>query len=466
MLLTITNKTKPTMDLGYLLHKHPSKFQSFPTSFGKGHVFYPEATEERCTVALMLDIDPLRLVRGPGNRFKNGGMLNNYVNDRPYVVSSFVSVAIAKIFGTALSGKEKERPQLAEKSLKLRATLSVLPCKGEKNYLTRLFGPLGYEVNERPHLLDHEFLEWGYSPYYTVDLEYTGRLKELLSHLYVLIPVLDGEKHYWVGKDEVNKLLQHGGKWLSTHPEKELIAGRYLRHQKKFVRDVLAGLTDEGNLDPDALQEKYEKEAAHVEKKIGLNTERVQSVIKSLKKAEAGRVLDLGCGYGHFLKELLDDKYFTEIVGLDVSLRILGIARKRLQPEKTSPDRKNRLKLMHGSLLYRDKRLAGYDAAVAMEVIEHLDPPRLASFERVVFEFARPGTIIITTPNVEYNVKFDNLSAGKYRHKDHRFEWSRKDFQNWAEGLAKKFRYSVRFESVGQEDPDIGPPTQMGVFTL
>jgi hypothetical protein len=114
--------------------------------------------------------------------------------------------------------------------------------------------------------------------------------------------------------------------------------------------------------------------------------------------------------------------------------------------------------------MYRDKRLGGFDAAAVVEVIEHLDPPRLAAFERVLFDYAKPGAVVITTPNAEYNVRFGTLPAGQFRHKDHRFEWTRPEFQNWASGIARRFGYSVEFRPVGVEDEDFGAPTQMGVF--
>jgi hypothetical protein len=115
--------------------------------------------------------------------------------------------------------------------------------------------------------------------------------------------------------------------------------------------------------------------------------------------------------------------------------------------------------------MYRDRRLSGYDAATLIEVIEHLDPPRLAALERVVFENAQPGTVVVTTPNAEYNVKFESLPPGRFRHKDHRFEWTRAQFAQWANATAARFGYGVRFLPVGPEDPAIGAPTQMGVFS-
>lgn len=466
MLLTITNNTKPATDLSFLLHKHPSKVQSFSMSFGNAYVFYPYVSEERCTAALLLDVDPVKLVRGDHMKTKDGGLLEHYVNDRLYVVSSFASVAIAKCFGSALSGKEKDHPLLATKQMDLEAKLAVLPCKGEENLLGRLFEPLGYRINAQSHLLDDKFSEWGKGPYFTVSLQYLGTLSELLSHLYVLIPVLDNEKHYWVAEDEVEKLLRHGEKWLAKHPERELIAKRYLKHQKKLVRDVLARLVDEDNPDPDQVAVIHGKEEYDIEKQVGLYGQRLNSVITKLKDSGAQKIIDLGCGEGRLLKELLPDMRFIQISGLDVSYRYLQIAKRHLQLEKLAPTVRSRINLIHGSLLYRDKRLAGYDAAVVMEVIEHLELPRLKIFERVLFEFAKPKTVIITTPNVEFNVKFGNLPTQRFRHKDHRFEWTREEFQVWAKNIAERFGYSVNFMSIGPEDPQLGAPTQMGLFSL
>ena len=195
----------------------------------------------------------------------------------------------------------------------------------------------------------------------------------------------------------------------------------------------------------------------------GSDASRAESVLKS---CGAKRVLDLGCSYGNLLRRLLDDKQFEQIVGLDVSHRALEIAADRLHLDRMPERQRQRIQLLHGSLIYRDQRLTGFDAAAVVEVIEHLDEPRLAAFERVLFEFAKPKTVIVTTPNVEYNVRFETLPAGKFRHRDHRFEWTRIQFQDWATGVAQRFGYSVRFLPVGSEDADVGPPTQMGVLNL
>jgi 3' terminal RNA ribose 2'-O-methyltransferase Hen1 len=465
MLLTITYTGNSATALGYLLHKSPSRVHSFEQVFGKAHVFYLETSAERCTAALLLEIDPIGLVRNRRGPSGERHMLEQYVNDRPYAASSFLSVAIARTFGTAMTGRSKERQELADTPLPLEVRIAVLPCRGGENLLRRLFEPLAYEVTALRHPLDTKFPEWGESPYFTVTLKATVRLSDLLTHLYVLIPVLDDDKHYWVGDAEVEKLLRHGEGWLRGHSERELITNRYLKHQKRLTREALTRLIGEEEPEAEELAEIHTREEEAIEKPISLAEQRMGAVMAALRSAGAKRVLDLGCGEGRLLRELLKDKMFAEIVGLDVSHRVLEIAAQRLHLDNLPTMQKERIRLLHGSLTYRDARLAGYDAATVVEVIEHQDAPRLAAFERVLFEFAHPRTVVVTTPNVEYNVKFETLPAGKMRHKDHRFEWTRAEFQAWATSMATRFGYSVRFLPVGSEDQAVGSPTQMGIFT-
>jgi len=464
MLLTITNTRPPATDLGYLLHKNPNRLQSFELAFGRAHVFYPEATEDRCTAALLLDVDPVGLVRTRRGPAGEGGMLEQYVNDRPYVASSFMSVAIARIFGTALSGGCKTRPELVDERFPLIATIAVLPCRGGEGFLRRIFESLGYRVKTQHHPLDEKFPEWGEGPYYRVELAGDVTLRDLLSHLYVLIPVLDADKHYWIGKDEVEKLLRHGEGWLSSHPERETIVNRYLRGFRKLTREALARLTEEESLDPDEEQEKKEEQEQAIERPLNLHDLRLARVADELKGSGAKRILDLGCGEGKLIRELLKDKQFEEIVGMDVSYRSLEIAAERLHLDTMPAKMKERIKLFQGSLIYRDKRLSGFEAAAIVEVIEHLDAPRLTAFERVLFEFARPPVVVLTTPNSEYNVKFPTLPAGQFRHRDHRFEWTRQQFETWGNGIAARFGYRVEFKPVGELDEKLGAPSQMGIF--
>jgi 3' terminal RNA ribose 2'-O-methyltransferase Hen1 len=460
MLLTITTTHSPATDLGYLLHKNPASFQTAKLPFGQAHVFFTEASDDRCTAAVILDVDPVALVRR-----SDAGSLRQYVNDRPYVASSLLSVALARLFGTAMGGRSKERPELAASEIPLEVRIPVIAARGEDGLLERLFGPLGYEVEATRLPLDETFPSWGESDYFSVRLQRKCRLSELLSHVYVLIPVLDDEKHYWVGDDEVGKLLRRGEEWLPAHPERELIVTRYLKRQRSLTQDALARLAEEDQLDPDADEARHAQEEELVEERIGLNRQRLETVLSTLKELGARRVLDLGCGEGRLLRLLIDDRSFEEIVGVDVSQRVLQIAARRLQLDRLPLNRQGRITLFQSSLIYRDRRLAGYDAAALIEVIEHLDPFRLEAFERVVFEQAKPGAVVVTTPNAEYNVLFETLPAVEFRHADHRFEWRRDQFAGWAEAVAARHGYSVSFDGIGPADPTLGTPAQMAVFT-
>jgi len=466
MLLTITTTHSPATDLGYLLHKNPARAQSFDLSFGRAHVVYPDASEERCTVALVLDIDPVGLVRGRRGPAGEGGLLGQYVNDRPYVASSFLSVAISNVFASAMAGRSKERPELAEAAIPLEARLSVVPCRGGETLLRRLFEPLGYTVTAEPHALDSRSPEWGTSRYFTLTLSATHRLRDLLTHLYVLVPVLDDEKHYWVGDDEVDKLLRHGEGWLAVHPDRALIARRYLKHRHSLVRDAIARLvSEEESEEDDDSAAVRDAEERTLERPLSLHEQRLELVHAVLRDSGATTVLDLGCGEGRLLRRLLAERQFARIVGMDVSHRSLEIAADRLRLDRMPPMQRERITLLHGSLVYRDDRLTGFDAAAVVEVIEHLDRPRLAAFERVAFEFARPRVVVLTTPNAEYNVVWPTLPAGQFRHRDHRFEWTRAELEAWASGVAGRFGYAVRLAPIGPAHPDVGSPSQMAVFT-
>jgi 3' terminal RNA ribose 2'-O-methyltransferase Hen1 len=466
MLLTISTTDEPATDIGYLLRKAPARHQEFEVFGGIAHVFYPEATASRCTVALLLEVDPIGLVRrgGRGNRVPTGGGIDQYVNDRPYAATSLLSVAIGKVFSSARTGKSTERPELAEKEIPLEIGISSLPSVGGADLIRGIFEPLGYEVIVDEQLLDPSFPRWGESRYHSVDLRATKRLSDALTHLTVLIPALDGEKHYWIGDDEVQKLLDRGGDWLRSHPQVELITRGYLGDRRTLTRDALRRLSDEDDVDPDERETRSEAIESTLERPLRLNERRIDAVLEALVEVGAARVADLGCGEGRLLERLLSDGRYTSILGMDVSMRALERAATRLHIDSMAPRMRERISLVQGALTYRDRRLEGWDAAVASEVIEHLDVDRLDAFARTIFGDARPGAVIVSTPNAEYNALFTSLPGGQFRHPDHRFEWSRGEFEDWASTICSTYGYTVSFRPVGDESAELGAPTQMAVF--
>ncbi|HEY4314434.1 MAG TPA: 3' terminal RNA ribose 2'-O-methyltransferase Hen1 [Actinomycetes bacterium] len=446
MLLTVSTTHRPATDLGYLLVKHPDKVHAFDVPTGTAYVMYPEATEERCTAALLLDVDPQRL-RAQQDTFE----LGQYVNDRPYAASSLLASALSRVFRTALRGASKDRSALASERIPLEIHVPVL--RGTADLTTRLFEPLGWSVETAPIPLEAEI--GGDSRY--VELKLTGHLKlsDALNHLYVLLPVLDDAKHYWVAPDEIDKLLRSGAGWLADHPEKVLIARRYLAHKKTYAATALAQLEV---TEPDS----EEEAELPVVRKVTLAEQRRDAVLAALVEVDAARVLDLGCGGGALLTALLKDRRFTEIVGADVSSRALEIAARKLHLERLPERQRGRITLRQSALTYRDDRLRGFDAAVLMEVIEHLDPPRLPALEANVFGHARPRAVVVTTPNAEYNVHYEGLTG--MRHSDHRFEWTRAEFAAWAQRVAAEHGYSVEIRGVGEAHEDTGAPTQLALF--
>lgn len=462
MLLTISTTHKPATDLGFLLMKNPANLHETELSFGTATLFFPEATEARCTAALMLDVDPIELVRG-----RNGaaGIEDQYVNDRPYAASSLLAVALGRALNTAMSGRSKDRQALADTGLPLDVVITPLPSRGGADLVARLFAPLGYSVRTESIPLDPAHPEWGDSPYVKLWLSATCRLSQLLTHLFVLIPVLDNNKHYYIGDDEVEKLLRKGEGWLEAHPERDLIVRRYLKGFRSLVRMAQAGLDE--RLAPEETEEAEMRDAQEeaLERPIRLNDIRMDRVVETIKRLGGATVLDLGCGEGRLLRELLQQPGLSRIVGVEVAPRILATAGDRLRLDAMSELKRKRIELLQGSLLYRDDRLTGFDVAAVVEVIEHIDAARLPAFESALFGHAKPSAVIVTTPNYEHNALFPGLADGALRHPDHRFEWTRAEFRTWAERVAADYGYTVIFEDIGVVDPRYGSPTQMGVFT-
>lgn len=473
MLLTITYRGENTEDLGYLLFKNPSKTQAFPLPLGKAFVFYPEVSDEITTVALLVDLDPLDLSKGKEGIEKNTGDgsrgLFAYVNDRPYSASSFLSSAISRVFGTAMTGRCDGRPELAGMELDLTAKVFMLPVRGEKQFLNEVFEPLGYDVSFESFPIDEKFPSWGECDCVNLTVRGKKRLSDLLNQLYVLIPVFDMKRHYYVGEEEIQKLLKHGSGWLKDHPEKTRIVRRYFPMAKSYASEALNRLQNENKDGGRAAAEDAEDAAEEegTEESVlpwSLDRERLGKVRDEVVNSGARSCLDLGCGEGKLLKLLLEIPGMERIAGADVSLSALKKAVERIGYDRLPERKREILSLFQGSAVYQDAHFQGYDCICLAEVIEHMEPEMLPRFEHVVFGYAAPGTVVITTPNRNYNVNY-RLEEDELRHGDHRFEWTEKEFHHWAEKVCQKYGYSVKMKPVGAKEPGTLAPTQMGVFT-
>jgi 3' terminal RNA ribose 2'-O-methyltransferase Hen1 len=457
VILTLTHRGPDAGVLSHLLHKHPARLHEVALGFGNARVFYPAVTPTECTATLAVKVDPVGLVRSDGAR-QGGWALGQYVNDRPYAASSFLSVAISRVFGTALNGRCTKRPELVDKPLDLEARLPVI--QAPDGLLEKLFVPLGYEVTSRRLPLEPAFPSWGESRYHDLTLRATRPLHELLRHLFILIPALDRDKHYWVGRDEIDKLLAKGEGWLAGHPERDWIVRRYLKYQRRLSNEAIARLVPEDALsdpsDPPDSSGPPESSAP------SLHDIRLDTVATRIAALNPESVADLGCGEGKLTRRLLKQTRIPRLTAMDVSTRSLEILNERL--ERLPAAVRARATVILGSLIYRDSRLAGHDVAALVEVIEHLDPGRLEALEAVVFAHAAPRQVFVTTPNREYNILFEGIKPGALRHGDHRFEWTRAEFRDWAESVAASHGYQVTLESLGEEHPEHGAPSQMACF--
>lgn len=443
-------------DLGFLLHKHPGYLHERETAQGKVSIFFPEATEQVARAVIYLDVAPVVLVRGKNEQ--SDGLLAQYVNDRPYAANSLLSVALGRVIAQTMSGKSKERQALADRALPYRVRIAPVAVSGGTEVIAQLFGPLGYEVTATP--LD----ESGHRAVFDLTLATTARLSEVLNHIYVLVPVLDNAKHYWIDDTEIEKLLAKGGDWLPSHPAKQLIVSRALKHRRNLVEQALERLSE-------TIADEAEEEAVAdacedaLEQQIRLHDLRLDTVRDVLVAAGAHTVLDLGCGEGKLIRRLIRERGIERVLGVDPSVRTLEGAARRLHLDEAGDRLRERVQLQLGSLTYGDRRWQGFDAATLVEVIEHIDPSGLAALELSLFADARPGIVVITTPNREYNVLFEGMAPGSLRHGDHRFEWTRAEFADWARRVGAAHGYTAEIRPLGPEDATHGAPTQMCVFT-
>jgi 3' terminal RNA ribose 2'-O-methyltransferase Hen1 len=468
MMLSIACKNLSEEELGFLLHKNPARVHPLDLSFGKVYVFFDEPPEgHQAQVCLLVDVDPLAMVQGRGGLGHQDAL---YVNDRPYVASSLLASAVTKVFGTALSGRCKERPELVDREIEWTFAMPFVARGSMLNALFHLFEPLGYEFD--PDLLNYDS---------SVDYATSARpiltriavrttLSEALSHLVVLIPVLDGENHRWVDDGDLVPFVRRVESWLPDHPYGMYILRRALKYQTSLVKAFterfpaitgsMARLPQlEANVWDDATVE-----AAGCQP-LSLNSQRFSAVEAVVSALSPSSIVDLGCGDGSLVSQLVKQTSIQKLVGMDVNPLVLSRARARLEHLSLTKAQTEKIQFIHGSLAYRDPRVKGFDLALLIEVIEHIDAERLETLEHQVFDYGQYSTVVVTTPNREFNDLYVGMEKGKMRHSDHRFEWTRQEFLNWAKRIGDAFGYNYEISEIGAGNPAVGSPTQMAVFS-
>lgn len=427
VLLTITTTHRPATDLGHLLHQQPDRVQASRQSFDDATVLYPTAEQDRCTAALLLQVDAVRLAKS-----RAGGAadfsLGEYVSNRCCAASSLLAVAPGRVCSPTRCGARQVH---ADTEVPLDIVIPVLPCRGGPRIAQRIFEPLGWQVEAKSVPLGRDHPGGDDSRHVRLRLTGVRRLADALNQLYVLLPALDEAKHCWQGPDEVEKLLRSGGGWLPRQPEAELITRRYLGHRRPLTSAASARLAEIGGEADPAV------EADGAPARTTMADQRHEAVISQLQQLGAESVVDLGCGDGRLLARLLQVPGIRRIAGSDVSVMALGRAARRLRIDEMSQRQAERITLSQGARTDEDERFAGYDAAVGMEVVERVDPVRLEARERLVFGAAKPAAVIVTTPNQEYNVRYEHLVG--MRHPGHRFERTRR-----VRGLVRRCRRPQR----------------------
>lgn len=444
MLLTINCEGPDAMDLSWLLHKRPNRFQAFNLGYGKAFVFFTEYSQNSCTACLLLEIMPDAL--NDLCKSKDGEF--QYVNSRQYLSSSLLAGAIGKAYSSAIKGTCQDKPDLVGKKHGFKVRINNFSCRLNPIFIDRIFSPLGYQIEWRNIQINDEYCTGGFICG-DLQLSIDATLQEILSHLYILLPVFDRQTHFWLDESQLQKFIRHCQGWLGRHPEKRLIINEYfgpvseLKYRLMKHFGVIRPLADKSRTPT-------------------FNQMRRSAISDVIAASGAKTIIDLGCGDGSFVFSLHGQNRYEKLAGMDASAQNIENARKKFD----SPffHRRKSPEFFIGSITYRDKRISGYDAVILSEVIEHFEPERMDGVMRNILGEARPKLFVMTTPNKAYNQEFPFLEAGEFRHPDHRHEFGEDEFISFCEKYAAVFGYDLEISHVGVELSRIGSPTFMGIF--
>jgi 3' terminal RNA ribose 2'-O-methyltransferase Hen1 len=443
MQLTIQASGDNVQAISYLLAKNPNNLYE---RNHKGHLvrlFYSKFTETELEVTIFVTPDPIEMVKNNSNSYD----ITHYINDREFAVSSIFCSFIRSALGTALNGQPKEEHlKWVNHPFSFNFEFGPVVSSLSDEKLMNLFEPIGYEVTINRPEIEYSFPIKTKSSARYLSIKGMKTLQEGLRHLFVLIPVIDNYKHYFIDEKEIEKLERYGEGWLEQHPLRDLIYRQALRFKEIY-----------------SLVENSSKDEKKVEpvKKVRLNELRYEKIVNAVSQMKPRSVVDFGSGEGKLSVQLGFVEGITEILAVEpsesASLKALERFNKVKNKEKfVIPE------LLWGSLFYYDERLKDKDVIILCEVIEHIDETRLPKAMDTLLHDYQPGALIITTPNREYNELYD--MEEHLRHNDHRFEWTRAEFRQWCTERNYSNDYELLFDGIGEEHPSHGFPTQMCIF--
>lgn len=443
MQLTIRATGDNVKAISYLVSKNPENLYERNQ---KGHLvrmFYSKFADKELEMTVFVTPDPLELMQNKSNSFD----ITHYINDREFAVSSIFCSFIRSALGTALNGQPKEEyAQWVGHEFPFVLELGPVASTLSDQQLKDLFEPMGYQVDiERPEI-HYSFQLKESSTVRTLTLTGYQTLQNSLRHLFVLIPVIDNYKHYFIDEKEIEKLERYGDGWLEEHPMREMIYRQALRFKEIY------SLVESPNT-----EEKPEEPV----RKVRLNEMRYEKIVETAKLLKPNSIVDFGSGEGKLAVQLGFINGVQEVLAVEPSQAATLKAVKRFEKVK---DRSSFIEptTLWGSLFYYDERLKGKDLIILCEVIEHIDAQRLPKAFDTILNLYAPESLIITTPNQEYNEIYD--MEDHFRHDDHRFEWTRQEFQEWCKARNHLDLYELEFSGIGEENLNQGFPTQMCVF--
>ncbi|TDL78499.1 3' terminal RNA ribose 2'-O-methyltransferase Hen1 [Peribacillus frigoritolerans] len=443
MQLTIKATGDNVKAISYLLSKNPNNLYE---RNHKGHLvrlFYSKFEETELEVTIFVTPDPIDLVKNNSNSYD----ITHYINDREFAVSSLFCSFIRSALGTALNGQPKEEySEWVNYRFSFQFEFGPVVSSLSDKQLKDLFEPIGYEVAISRPDIEYSFEMKDKSSARSICLKGMKTLQNGLRQLFVLIPVIDNYKHYYIDDKEIEKLERYGEGWLEDHPKRDYIYRQSLRFKEIFS-------IVENKKTEEKKEEKIEK--------VRLNDLRYEKIIDFVNQMKPRSIVDFGSGEGKLSVRLGFADGVKEIMAVEPSQSATLKAIERFDKVKNK-EKFVVPETIWGSLFYYDERLKGKDVMILCEVIEHIDEFRLPKVLDTILHDYQPNALIITTPNREYNEIYD--MEDHFRHNDHRFEWTRAEFRHWCEERNHRKIYDLQFEGIGEEHDRHGFPTQMCVF--